>query len=278
MNDYEILKTYAMLYVQENDEFDVNAKLNMLFKIKEADEGMLMELFINGDIEHPLMLEEVNDFDALLFEAEYLSEILPGLPGVSLKDITGSLEKLKRLKTLLKGKIQAADDAMKKAIQNKINAANDKIDMLQHKISGSPKPKKGFEKAVEGGKEIMQQAKDKAGEVGEKVVGAAGKVAKYASENPGTAATAAVAAAAALTAGVMAYRRFISKAGRRCKDAPDKKACRREFKQKAISAQIAAISAGKAKCFKTKNPGVCQSKIDVKLSKLQAKKSGGGEE
>ena len=81
----------------------------------------------------------------------------------------------------------------------------------------------------------------------------------------------AVAAAAALTAGVMAYRKFFSKAAQACKSAPDKAACLGQYKMKAKQAQISALAAGKAKCAKTKNPQACSGKIDAKIAGLKAK-------
>jgi hypothetical protein len=282
-DSHDYIKTYATFYVNECDEFDYAKKIEMLNVIHHASESMMIELFETGEIPSPLILDEVDDFDALMFEADYLSELiptgktslgLPGLPGVSMDDITGSLNKIKKFKGLLVKKYNDADQAVKDAIKNKIDKANDKINMLQHKISGSPKPKTGLDKAVEGGKEIMTQAKDKVVGAAEKVGKAVGKAAEYAGEHPGKTAAAAVAAAAVLTAGVMAYRRFISKAGRACKDSADKPACKREYHNKGLQAQMTVLSAGKAKCFKGKNPDKCKAKIDVKIAQVKNKMKG----
>lgn len=286
MDSHDYIKTYAVFYVNECDEFNFAKKIDMLNFIHHASESMMLDLFESGEIPSPLLLNEVDDWDALLWEAEYLTELptqdtslaIPGLPSISMKDLTGSLEKLKKAKSFLLKKYTDADQAVKDAIKKKVKAANDKIDMLQHKISGSPKPKSGFEKAVEGGKEMAQQAKEKVGEVGAKVgakVGkAAGKAAEYAQAHPGAAVAATVAAAAVLTAGVMAYRRFISKAGRACKDSKDKSACKREYHNKGLQAQAVVLNSGKSKCFKTRNPEKCKAKIDVKIASVKNKMRG----
>jgi hypothetical protein len=60
MDSQDVLKTYAMFYVSENDEFNMKKKLDMLNFIENADESMLMDLFENGEIEPPFgLLDEV---------------------------------------------------------------------------------------------------------------------------------------------------------------------------------------------------------------------------
>jgi len=275
----DVLKTYAIFYVNENDDFGFAKKIEMLNYIHHATEAKMLDLFQSGEIVPPTILDEVDDFDALCLEAEYLLDFkfpLPGLPGggASLDDIKKTLAAMVKAKQILKQKFGDAEKAVKDAIKSKINAANKNIDMLQHKLTGSPKPESAAEKIVSGGKELAQQAKEKVVGAAEKVGKVVGKAVEYAGENPGTTAAAVVGAAAALTAGVMAYRRFMSKAGRACKDAPDKGACKREYHNKGLSAQMDALSAGKSKCFKTNNPEKCKAKVDVKIAQVKSKMKG----
>jgi hypothetical protein len=167
MDSHDYLKTYATFYVNECDEYDYAKKIDMLNFIHHASESMMIDLFENGEIPSPLILNE-----------------------------------------------------------------------------------------------------------GEKIVGAASKAVEFAQRNPGHTAVAAVAAAAVLTAGVMVYRRFIAKAERECKNAADKGACKREYHNKGLQAQLKALSAGKSKCFKGKNPEKCKAKIDVKIAQVKNKIKG----
>lgn len=259
----DILKVYATYYVSENDDFTFSKKIDLLNFIQHSEDRMIMDLFEKGEIEPPMVLDEFN------FP-------LPGLPrgGATIDDFKKTLAAVRQARDILKQKLADADKAVKDAIQSKIDAANNKIDMIQHKLSGSPKPETAGEKIMSGAKELAHQAKEKASEAGEKVVKAAGKAAEFAQAHPGQAAAVAVGVAAAITAGVMAYRRFISKAGKACRKAEDKAACKREYHNKGVQAKIAAMAAGKEKCFKTGNPEKCKSKIDVKIAGLKSKMKG----
>ena len=125
--------------------------------------------------------------------------------------------------------------------------------------------------SVTAGKEMIKTAKDYWKPKAHKLAMKAGEKLTKAAENmPGgveglQAVPAAVAAAAALTAGVLAYKKYFSKAGKACKDAPDRKVCMAQYKEKAKAAKIAAMSAGKSKCAKSKDPAACKAKIDAKI-------------
>jgi len=80
-----------------------------------------------------------------------------------------------------------------------------------------------------------------------------------------------IAVAAALYAGAKAYKAIFGKARAACKGAEDKAACLRQYKNKAVQAQIAAVKAGAAKCANSKNPEKCRAAIQKKVGKLQAK-------
>jgi len=238
--------------------------------------------------------------DWLMEGDEYLAEDMKN----RLKDMLG-------METDLKYKISKAAGSAKKALEKQLDSLGDKISALKSSIAkgageavekgkemageAGEAVKKGAEKAVKAGGEAIEKgkemageagekiakgagkavetAKDVAGDVGEKVSGAASKAAEFAQANPG-AVGGAVAAAAALTAGVMAYRKFFSRAAKACASAPDKKACMANYKIKARQAQVQALNSGKAKCAKTKDPAKCKAKIDGKIATLRAKKAG----
>jgi hypothetical protein len=202
----EVLKTYAIFYVAENDEFDAKKKLDMLTFIESADASMIEDLYENGEIKAPS--------DYISSDDELATKVFE--EGLAL---------------------------MEKGLLNEESAS------------------------VTAGKEMVKTAKDywatKAGQAGEKLHQAAqhmpGGVAGL------QAVPAAVAAAAAITAGVLAYRKYFSKAAKACKGAPDKSDCMAKFKEKAKAAKVQAMSAGKAKCAKSKDPAACKAKIDAKI-------------
>jgi hypothetical protein len=318
MNANDVLKTYAIFYVSENDEFDTAKKLDMLNFIEQSDEMMLMDLFENGEIEAPFdLLDEVEDVEEkdvatligesviMLAEVDQLLE-----QTITEKTIVVAAERLKDMlgmKTSLTYKIAKATGKAKEALQTQLNNLTDKIGALKSSIAktGEKAVKAGGE-ALEKGKEMVGDAgeavskgaksvgkavkgvtddagkvigkglksvQDVAGQASDKVAGAAGKAAEFAQNQPGMVG-AAVAAAAALTAGVMAYRRFFSKAAKACKTSPDRAQCLAQYKMKAKQAQISALNAGKAKCAKTSKPEQCKAKIDGKINTLKAKMRG----
>jgi hypothetical protein len=293
MNTQEILRTYAMFYVSENDDFSAKEKLDLLNIVESAEETELMGLFESGKLEAPtdLLFEDDRSDAALIGEASIMCEatqhLLEGDHLLEL-DLQNRLKDLLGMETDLKYKIAKAAGSAKKALMKQLDNVQDKIGDLRDAIA------KGAGKAVEKAKDVagaakdvagdvgekvskgvskgVETAKDVAGDVGEKVSGAASKAAEYAQQHPGMVGGA-VAAAAALTAGVMAYRKFFSKAAQACKSAPDKAACMAQYKMKAKQAQIATLNAGKAKCAKSKAPDKCKAKIDAKISALKAKMS-----
>ena len=374
MNAQDILKTYAIFYVSENDEFDTAKKLDMLNFIEQADEMMLMDLFENGEIESPSSLNEVDEMEiakmyGINLEGFDISSIFyDDIMMTNIQELsnTDTLKRMLGMKISLKGQLGKVADDAKYAIKQKISALDDKIvDAREAIAKGAGKAVKAGGKALEKGKEMVGDAgdavakgakaagkavkgvTDNAGQAIEKGAKAAGKAvekgaeaagdavntaAKYATVKGGQAAEkigkavggkaedalkyatvkggqaaekigkgaqqagdavagaaskaaefaqghggmigAAAAAAAALTAGVMAYRRFFSKAAQACKTAPDRAACLSQYKMKAKQAQIATVNAGKAKCAKTKDPAKCKAKIDAKINTLKAKMRG----
>jgi len=85
-------------------------------------------------------------------------------------------------------------------------------------------------------------------------------------------ATHAVVVAAALFAGAKAYKRFLSKAARACKEkgGVDKTRCMQKFKLDAKKAKIAAMQKGMSACSKTKDPSKCKAKLQGKIAKEKA--------
>ena len=327
MNANEVLKTYAIFYVSENDDFNVAKKLDMLNFIEQADESMLMDLFENNEIEAPFdLLDEVDERDSkdastLIGEAVIMmtqtQHMLEG-DQVLTEDAKNKLKDMLGMETDLKYKIGKAAGSAKKALQNQLDKVQGQIGDLKSAISkGAGKAVKAGGEVIEKGKEMVGDAsaaaakaakgagkaikgatdnagktieggvkaahkaagqageavKDVASQAGEKVAGAASKAAEFAQGHGGMIG-AAVGAAAALTAGVMAYRKFFSKAAQACKSAPNREECLSQYKMKAKQAQISALAAGKAKCAKTKNPAGCNAKIDAKVASLKSKMRG----
>ena len=297
MDGNEILKLYATFFVSENDDFDTARKLDMLKFIEQADESMIEDLYETNEITFPfeLFTEEEDPTDqkedsTLIGEAVILvAETEAMLEGEFLaEDMKNRLKDLLGMETSLKYKITKASGQAKDALEKQLANVQDKIGATRSAISKGAEAAKDAAgdvaksatktgvKAVKAGGEALEKGKEMAGDVGEKAVKAGGKavsaVKDVAGDHPGVAAAAA--AAAALTAGVMAYRKFFSKAAKACSGAQDKKACMAQYKMKAKQAQISTLNAAKSKCAKSKKPDACKAKIDAKIGSLKAKMRG----
>lgn len=73
--------------------------------------------------------------------------------------------------------------------------------------------------------------------------------------------------------GYWTYKNYLSKAARSCsgKKGSDKEICMKEFKMKAIKAQIADLKKGSAACIKAKDKDECKKQLAIKIAKLQKK-------
>ena len=96
---------------------------------------------------------------------------------------------------------------------------------------------------------------------------------QLAKSKTGKGAGAAAVASLALYAGVKAYKRFISAAGRACagKSGAANDACVKAYKSKGVKAQISATAAGASKCSSSKNPAKCKQAVQAKLASLRSK-------
>jgi hypothetical protein len=85
--------------------------------------------------------------------------------------------------------------------------------------------------------------------------------------------TTAAIVAAAVSAAVLAYRRFLSKAAKACKEKSGgaKSECMRSYKIKAHSEKIKTLTASKPKCKQSSDPEFCQAKIEKKINREKAK-------
>jgi hypothetical protein len=243
-----IMKTYAMFYVSENDEFDNKKKMELLNIIEKADEQTMEDLFESGEIETPPMD---------LFEDEMVNTLKSEIK-TTLEE-AGLIDKISDMLDRLNTKLDESDDVTKKAIEEQIMSL---IELGPSDYFPSSVYRRGAD-ALDPGVAGMPR-KGIAHTIGK----AAEDVGKYAQEHPGVVGAAAT-AAAVLAAGVLAYRRIWSKAAKACKNAPDKDACMRQYKVKAKQAQAATLNAAKAKCAKTKNPDKCKAKIDAKIKSLK---------
>jgi len=88
---------------------------------------------------------------------------------------------------------------------------------------------------------------------------------------------------AAVAAGIIytsyrLFKRLMTKRGRACAGAVDRKKCYIQFKANLIRKQIQLIKSNFGKCSKTKNPEKCKTKLQNKINKLNARLAGSGEE
>jgi len=70
------------------------------------------------------------------------------------------------------------------------------------------------------------------------------------------------------------FQRYMTKAGRMCRKAIDRRACRKQYKINGIKLQINALRSGMSKCTKARNPEKCKVKIEKKISRLSATLAG----
>lgn len=77
----------------------------------------------------------------------------------------------------------------------------------------------------------------------------------------------------ALSLANKAYKKFIDKAERTCKDYTglEKTKCLKRYRAKGVKVKILTLNKGKGMCGKDKNPEACRSKLTNKISKLQSK-------
>ena len=66
------------------------------------------------------------------------------------------------------------------------------------------------------------------------------------------------------------YTRKMLIARKKCKDAPDKDACKKQMKVDALKSKLAIITAGKKKC----NTSSCHAKADSKIAAVKTKMTG----
>jgi len=83
--------------------------------------------------------------------------------------------------------------------------------------------------------------------------------------------TAGAAAAMIAFAAAKLYQQYLSKAAKVCKGRPDKVACMKGFKQKALKIRVQKLRSGISTCGKSKNQSNCQKSLQSKITKLQMK-------
>lgn len=65
------------------------------------------------------------------------------------------------------------------------------------------------------------------------------------------------------------YQQYLSKAAQACKGKPEKAACMKGFKQRAMKMRIEKLRSGMSVCNKAKNSENCQKSLQLKITKLQ---------
>jgi gas vesicle protein len=83
--------------------------------------------------------------------------------------------------------------------------------------------------------------------------------------------TAGAAATMIAFAAAKLYQQYLGKAAQACKGKPDKVACMKRFKEKALQMRIEKLRSGMSTCNKAKNSEGCQKSLQSKITKLQAK-------
>jgi len=67
------------------------------------------------------------------------------------------------------------------------------------------------------------------------------------------------------------HQNYLSKAAKICKGKPEKIACIRQFKNKAMRMRIEKLRSGMSSCNKAKNSDTCKKSLQSQISKLQVK-------
>jgi cell division septum initiation protein DivIVA len=139
-------------------------------------------------------------------------------------------------------------------------------------VAAGQKAQEVGKQAYAKGSELAGQAAQKAQEVGQQAYAKGSELAGQASQAVGGDANAAAIAAAgigAITAGVLAYKRFFSKAARACggMSGNQKTACMNKYKAQGKKAEIATLNAKKVSC---KGNPKCIAKIQARIQKANA--------
>ena len=77
----------------------------------------------------------------------------------------------------------------------------------------------------------------------------------------------------ALSLAAKAYKKFIDKAERTCRDytGSEKTKCLKRFRAQGVKVKMLTLNKAKGMCGKDRSPEACRSKLTNKISKLQSK-------
>jgi len=81
----------------------------------------------------------------------------------------------------------------------------------------------------------------------------------------------AVGATLLLAAALKLYHRYLSAAGKACKDSPNRNMCLRKYKVEALRKQVELLRSKKPVCSKTKNPEKCTRSVDKRIIEIDKK-------
>lgn len=70
------------------------------------------------------------------------------------------------------------------------------------------------------------------------------------------------------------YQRYMTQAGRACRHAINRRACRKQYKINAVKLQIKELQKGISKCDQSKKPEKCRSIFEKKIKQLEARLAG----
>ena len=70
------------------------------------------------------------------------------------------------------------------------------------------------------------------------------------------------------------YQRYMTKAGRECRNAINRRACRKQYKINAIKILIKDLHNSMTKCGQSKNPEKCKSTLEKRIKQLESRLAG----
>jgi len=270
------LKIITFGYITSKPHLTIQEKKNLLLFVKEASESQLIYFIKEGRMysKNEVVLKEQGKSD--------FTKDVERLKGATNAAIKGGTKGLKQWGAETGEPLAAGE--REKLVQQGLERAKQR-DAAKNPITSKTKEvasdiKKGAEKAVETGKEYVakgtelakkgaEQAVEKGKEVGSQLQQTGQQAAQWAQQNPGSAAAIAALSAGAITAGVLAYKRFFSKAAKACTglSGAQKTQCMGKYKIQAKKAEIATLNSKKSSC---KGNPKCIAKIQARIQKASA--------
>jgi hypothetical protein len=259
------LKIVAFGHIAGQQNLTKAEKTQLLDFVKEASEVQVLDLLTTGKMktqkealkDDQKALQVVKEHVEIQVESiasdtkEYWAK-KAGEAGHAGKDLAKQTGKYWADKSGVPQKIEAGakeggTDPLGIQAGKRKELADDALARAKERAAARPKPKSTIDQATDA---VSKTASD---------------VNQWAQQNPGQAALTAAAGVAAITAGVLAYKRFFSKAARACKDksGPQKTACMKSYKAQGKQAEIGVLTAKLSGC---KGNPKCVNKIKARIA------------